>query len=315
MRRTKLLLTLIGLLVVSIGALLVFNPEIFFHRPTITVYHAGSLTVPFEEYKTLFEHESGVNVRLYAGGSRKLAMEIIDLGKRPDVYASADYALIRDLLIPNFTSWYIIFATNEMVLAYTPQSKYANEINSTNWFSILNRSDVSWGHSDPDLDPCGYRALLVIKLAEVYYGVPGIYEDLNSSPNRIIRPKSVDLLGLLETGELDYAFEYKSVAIQHNLSYVELPKEINLGDWSLADYYAQVNITLSDGSVVVGAPIAYGLTIIDEAPNYEWGVKFVKFVLEHLDIMEKHGQNPVYPAITNDINAIPQELRGLVREG
>ncbi len=308
--RVRIIIIVVGMIcVLLVGSLYVY----IFRRKTIMVFHAGSLTVPFQIYATMFEEQYDVSVRLYAGGSRKLAMEIVSLGKRPDVYASADYKLIETMLMPNFTSWYIIFATNEIVLAYTRNSRYAGEINSSNWWRILNRSDVRWGHSDPDLDPCGYRALIVIKLAERYYGVRGLFDSLMSSENRIIRPKSVDLLSLLESGELDYAFEYKSVAIQHNLSFVSLPREINLGDWDMAEYYAQANITLSDGSVVFGEPIAYGITILNEAPNKDLAIRFVKLILERPGVLERCGQNAITPAIASNIDALPEELRGYVR--
>jgi molybdate/tungstate transport system substrate-binding protein len=41
-----------------------------------------------------------------------------------------------------------------------------------------------------------------------------------------IRPKEVDLVALIESNAIDYMFQYKSVAIQHGLKYIELPKMI-----------------------------------------------------------------------------------------
>ena len=309
---------IIGIIVVVVIVLVAVVSLVYYgllySKKYLTIYHAGSLTAPFEKYKELFEKQYGVEVRLYAAGSRQLAMEIVDLGKRPDIYASADYALIEQLLIPNYTKWYMIFASNEMVIAYTNNSRYSDIINATNWFEILNRSDVFWGHSDPDLDPCGYRTLLVLKLAEIYYNNTEIYDDLKSNSNRVIRPKSVDLLSLLESGELDYAFEYKSVAVQHNLSYVELPKEINLGYWEYKDYYKQANVTLSDGTEIVGAPIAYGITILINASNFDYAVDFIRFLIENRDILENLGQNPIYPVVVNNISVLPPELRDFARE-
>mgnify|MGYP003876818165 CR=1 FL=1 len=316
-RKIVISLIILVAIVSSIGIVMILYPGFFFPRPVLEIYHAGSLTVPFEEYKSLFEREYkeyNVEVRLYSGGSRQLALEITDLGKTPDIYASADYRLIEELLMPTYTNWYIIFAGNEMVLAYTNNSRYADVINESNWYKILNKTDVSWGHSDPNLDPCGYRTLLLLKLAEIYYENPEIYDDLYSHPNRITRPKSVDLLNLLESGTLDYAFEYKSVAIQHHLNYIEFPDQINLGSWEYRDYYSQVNITLDDDTVVYGSPILYGITIIDNASNRELAIEFIRFIFEHSSVLEENGQNPVVPGITNNVSAVPQELRDYVRE-
>lgn len=55
-------------------------------------------------------------------------------------------------------------------LAYTPQSAYADKINTENWHTILARPDVLFGLSDPRFDACGYRGLMATQLAERYCG-------------------------------------------------------------------------------------------------------------------------------------------------
>ncbi len=45
------------------------------------------------------------------------------------------------------------------------------------------------------------------------------------------------LLGLLESGAIDYCFEYKSVAKQHGLMYINLPPDINLGNIHYIKFY------------------------------------------------------------------------------
>ena len=81
------------------------------------------------------------------------------------------------------------------------------------------------------------------------------------------------LLALLESGDIDYAFEYESVARQHGLSYVELPAELNLGDPAHAIDYASVQVRMdfqrfsSVNPVFNGEVIGYGITIPSNAPN------------------------------------------------
>ena len=38
---------------------------------------------------------------------------------------------------------------------------------------ILLSDDVIYSRSDPDADPCGYRSVLTMMLAEKYYKKPG----------------------------------------------------------------------------------------------------------------------------------------------
>ncbi len=55
-------------------------------------------------------------------------------------------------------------------------------------------------------------------------------------------------MAMVESSTMDYAFEYKSVAVQHGLKYVELPVEINLKDPALGDAYAAVSVNLQERS-------------------------------------------------------------------
>ncbi len=267
----------------------------------IIIFHAGSLSVPFSKMEKLYESlNEGIDVKRESCGSRRCARMITDLGKPCDIMASADVEVIKTMLYPEFTSWYAVFATNSMVLAYTERSRYAKEINRNNWFEILARDDVSFGYSDPELDPCGYRTILLMKLAGIYYKKPDIEKLAGKG---VIRPKSVELLGLLETGNLDYAFEYKSVAVQHGLKYIDFPKEINLSDPSLDSYYKKVFVELSgkkkgERIKVYGKSIAYALTSIKNAPNKSFALHFISFVLNKnygLKILDKCGQKPIYP--------------------
>ena len=174
-------------------------------------------------------------------GSRKAARKVSDIKRATDVVASADYKVIDNLLIPKDAKFNVQFATNEMALAYTDRSKFSKEINADNWTDIVLKEGVKVGHSNPNSDPCGYRSVLVTKLASQYYKKPDFFKNLlgytkaykvgdENKEKVVVRPKETDLLGLLEVHALDYLFIYKSVAQQHNLQYITLPKEISLKD-------------------------------------------------------------------------------------
>ncbi len=99
----------------------------------------------------------GTRIYLESAGSLVCARKVTELKKPCDILASADYFVINELLIPDYASWSIRFATNEIVIAIRKKSKYSKEINSENWMEILQRKDVIYSRSDPDSDPCGYR--------------------------------------------------------------------------------------------------------------------------------------------------------------
>ncbi len=318
-------------------ALLIAFPFIIKGKPkVITVFHAGSLTVPLQRIASMYP-DKYVEIRLEGSGSMEAIRKITELGKRADILASADYRLIPKMMYPKYADWYVIFATNEIVLTYTNKSRYSNEINEKNWPDILMKGDVKLGFSDPNKDPCGYRSVMTILLASDYYHKPLDQllvnetnieiEDMKArvpdpvevrGRNIVIRPKSVELLSLLEAGVLDYAFEYKSVAVQHGLKYIQLPPEINLGSTRLADLYSKVEVHIFSGSVrgkiIKGAPIAYGLTVTKVAQNKEQALKFVRFILtKGLDVFKEAGQPPLRPPLA--YGKIPSEIRDVVRKG
>ncbi len=287
----------------------------------LTIFHAGSLAVPFQQAEQEFEAKyPQVDVKREAAGSRTTVRKVTDLNREADIVASADYTVLKELMVPEYTDWYANFATNELVLMYTEDSKYKEEINQDNWYQILLKDDVSYGHSDPNADPCGYRSQLVWKLAAEYYNQPDLYERLNNGcPPKNVRSKETDLLSLVEVGELDYIFIYRSVAEQHEAPFIELPAKINLKTNKYSDFYEQATYQVSGeepGETItkVGRPMVYGMTIPKNAPNREVAVAFMEFMLgkEGQQIMQENGQPPIVPAKTNSISNLPAELKGLV---
>jgi len=287
----------------------------------LIIFHAGSLAVPFWEIAEAFmaEHPK-VRVRREAAGSRESARKISDLGRPCDVMASADYLVIDTLLLPEHATWNIKFAANQMSIAYTDRSRYAEALTADNWLDLVMRADVAFGRSDPNTDPCGYRTLLTAKLAEKHYARPGFAERLAQKDRRFMRPKETDLLALLETGAIDYVFIYRSVAEQHRLRWLALPEEIHLGNADLADWYASVSVEISGpepGTTMTqpGAPMVYGVTIPTNAPNPEAALAFVAFLLDKdkgLAIMERNGQPGVVPSASATYEQVPEALKRFV---
>jgi ABC-type molybdate transport system substrate-binding protein len=59
-----------------------------------------------------------------------------------------------------------------------------------------------------------------------------------------LRGSSIRMLALLDSGDIDYAFEYFSVTEQHNLRFLPLPPEIKLSVLEKADLYTQITCEL-----------------------------------------------------------------------
>ena len=287
----------------------------------LILFHAGSLAVPLGEVSKLYEQKNpGVRVRAEAAGSRDTARKVSDLGRPCDVLAAADYKVVEELLMPQHADFNIRFATNELALAYTDMSKSAGQVTAENWHEIVLRPEVAFGRADPNRDPCGYRTAMLFQLAEKHYQKPGLAEKLLAKDQRYIRPKETDLLALLESGEIDYLFIYRSVIQQHSLKMVALPDQVNLKSPALADLYRTATVQVTGkkpGEIVAqtGEPIIYSVTIPRDAPNRPAAEAYVALLLspEGQAIMAASGQGPLQPALVDHADKLPEVLKPLCR--
>ncbi|MEA3333143.1 MAG: tungstate ABC transporter substrate-binding protein WtpA [Pseudomonadota bacterium] len=306
-------------------ALICSSPVAAQPRTPVIIFHAGSLTVPLAAMEKAFEAaHPDIDILREGSGSRKCARKISDLHKACDIMASADFSVIDRMLIPDCASWNVRFATNQMVLCYTDSSAFAQEVAPDTWTDILGRKGVVWGHSDPNLDPCGYRALMVLQLAEKVFHQPGLYSCLLANrPLANVRPKAVELVAMLESGVMDYAWEYRSVAVQHKLKFLTLPQEINLGSYARESFYRQARVAVSgkkpgEKIELQGKSITYGVTLLDKAPNREAAIMFLDYMLDPeagLKILAEMGQPPIVPVRVADqemLTKLPSELQKLV---
>ncbi len=288
-------------------------------KTPLKIVAAGSLLTPFSQIEDRYEKVNpDIDLQVEGHGSIQAIRQVTDLSRPFDVVAVADEALIPDLMYrpsgeggKNFTDWYVPFARNEMVIAYTGKSRYHDEINATNWPGILSRPDVRVGFSNPMLDAAGYRALMVTMLAGDYYEDQGLFQEVignhfnpplqvekdgvnltvrlpevlrPSGQHVAVRDGSIFLMSLLAAGGIDYAFEYRSVAEAQDFHYLTLPPEINLAHTGYADRYEKVRVILgfqrfsSIGQERIGRPIVYAMTIPSNAQHSEEGQHFIQFV-------------------------------------
>jgi molybdate/tungstate transport system substrate-binding protein len=287
----------------------------------LVVYNAGSLAAPFRDLLAAFvARNPGIVPAQENSGSVEAARKLTELGKIPDLIGVADYGVIPKLLIPKYASWYVTFARNAMVIAYTDQSIGAREITPQNWWQVLLRPDVRTGRADPALDPNGYRTLMVLQLSEKFYQQPGLAAGLQAAmPPRYMRPKEADLTALLQAGELDYSFSYYSLAKAANLRYVDLPPEIDLSDPSRAEWYSQADVWIPKGAGAdsvefKGEPIVYALTIPIGVPHPEAALAFAQFALspEGRAIIERSGLVPLARPLAGGPSAPPAPIAALL---
>ncbi|HEX8009635.1 MAG TPA: extracellular solute-binding protein [Casimicrobiaceae bacterium] len=287
---------------------------------TLTIFGAGTLGAPFRQINDAFMRANpNVKVEAEFGGSVKMVKQVTELHRQADVVAVADYSVIPKYLFAAaggkpYADWYAGFATNAVTFVYTDRSRFAERINSGNWYPLLAQPGVQIGRSNPDTDPSGYQTVQALQLAERYYGQPGLADKiLANAPRTNMRNTETELIAALESGQLDYLAIYRSDARQHKFTYLELPPEIDLSDAKYAALYAQAAARTANGELT-GKPIVYAVTIPLDAPQREAAVKYVRFLLGPAgqQIMAANGFGTLARALASDLNKVPAELRPLV---
>lgn len=179
-----------------------------------------------------------------------------ELGRTPDVLLLIDEDVMASLM-PAYVDWYVRFATNRLVVAYTGRSRHADSITSDNWWRTLARSGVTIGRADPAVAPVGRHAEALLRRAGSYYGAPDASNRLlEHASARYMRPNAAELAALLETGEVDYIIDYASVAEQYGFSFIRLPADL-------------------------ATPVLYTVSVPRAAPHFSEAIEMVSFMLSN----------------------------------
>lgn len=284
---------------------------------SMTIFHAGSLAPPFNSAEPQFEDEYDIDVNREAKGSVASTQKITQQGRSADVLGVSDFRLIRNRVLPDYGDWYAIFTTNSMSIQYREDSPGADDISKDNWWEVLTRDDVTIGHSDPAVDPGGYRAVMTQQLGAEEFDGERLYDEAtyqNLRENSTVPTGTeTNLEGQLKSGELDYVFYYQSISSTADLPYIDLQSEVDLSKATseYAQHYGKATVETDSGSFT-GAPIAYGITVpgVAEAPGR--GAQWVEYFATDpgRSILEEQGLVPVDPIVVpaSSEDAIPERV-------
>jgi molybdate/tungstate transport system substrate-binding protein len=272
---------------------------------SMTIFHAGSLSPPFGTGEPTFEEEYGVDINREAKGSVASTQKITQLGRSADVLGVSDFRLIKERIVPDYGDWYAVFTTNAMSIQYREDSTGADDITKDNWWEVLSRDDVTIGHSDPAVDPGGYRAVMMLQLGMEEFNGERLYDEATYQQimdnATIPTGTETNLYGQLEAGgKLDYAIYYQSISSQKDLPWLELQPAVDLSKATseYAEHYATASVETSSGTFQ-GAPIAYGMTVPSVAKAPGRGAQWVEFFASDAgrQILEDKGLVPVEPVV------------------
>jgi len=208
---------------VGIALALTILPVAAQSEATVDVLYAGSLVTPMESAIAPALRSRGIDFAGEPGGSKKLANFIAAGVRTPDVFISADPALVAALKdrVASATN----FARTKLGIAWTDKSRYAAVLanvgpGKASLLAALSTPGLVIGRTDPKLDPKGVYTVLAIKEIAGTENERRLFGDDENQDQ--IFPEE-DLLARTELGEVDVGFFYQTEALARHLHFVPLP--------------------------------------------------------------------------------------------
>lgn len=248
----------------------------------LQVAYAGSMGSMMDgAVKPAVAKSLGAELQGRAQGSTGLANLIVVGSIRSDVFIAVTPAPMRNVLKAGKAATAIPIARTEMVIAYSPKSRYASMFataNARDWWRILETPGFRFGRTDPNTDPQGLNILFVMQLAAIYYHQPDLADKIlgpQINPQQIFQEP--EMMARLQAGQLDASSAYKTQPGAFGLSFLSLPKEINLGDASMENLYQQATVDLN-GKTLHPSPLVFYAAVLKDAPRPELARRFVTWL-------------------------------------
>ncbi len=260
---------------------------------TVNVLYAGSLVNLMERgIGPGFEKASGETFHGFAAGSNALANQIKGKLRQGDVFISANPKVDSNLMGAangSWVSWYISFAESPLMIGYNASSRFAADFKTKPWYEVLAEPGIRIGRTDPKLDPKGALTVQLMDAAEKFYHQPGLAQKVLGAPDNSaqVLPEE-DLVGRIQSGQLDAGFFYSTESTDAKIPSVVVPAAI--------------------------APKAvYTVTILRDAPDASGASRFVAFLLgrQGQQILRQHGLSLTKPSVSGELSGVPPDIRAL----
>lgn len=339
-----------GVAMVAIIAFLLGLPTGYYYGAASAIQAQNGVSVIaaslYAPYLSSVLNATGERGSVTAMGSVAAARQVILAPRQYAIFLSVDPAVIDDILVPaGQASWYIAVAGDQMVIGVSrlsPAFGEIKELNQSLYAAILSENvtaekiylakiltlilsgNYAVGTSNPNTDPEGYRALMMLELAGLWiYGNSSIYlsrlSQLNSSGMLYEVPQGSALFSYLDVGKASFDIAlYLSSARAEGIPYVVLPYQVNLGSGNFSSFYSQASVTIFvQGKEVTlhGAPIYICFTIPNGYRNKALAASIAVYMISPggLEALKRYGAEPLSrPMLYGNESAVPYPLSALI---
>ncbi len=225
-------------------------------------------------------------------------------------------------LVPEFS---VLRQLNySLSLAIESNNVTAEKIYLSRVLDIVLSNETRLGTSNPNTDPEGYRALMVLQLSSLFVKNSSTYylsafQELNATGKGTEVAMGSALFAYVQSGEVYYDIAlYRSSAISHHIPFIVLPPQVNLGSANFSSFYSRAEVSIVSGGrtvVLHGAPIFISLTIPNGFKNKVLASSIVLFLIspEGKALMKEYGISPLsVPEFFGSPSDVPQPLRSFI---
>jgi molybdate/tungstate transport system substrate-binding protein len=243
----------------------------------IKIIYPENIQFLVEKFKDGFQKQNpDVTVILQKGAGPAQVQQLYSGNETADILIVSDDRLARLSIQTVYQSAPTDFMFDEIAIIAGKNAKYFDELTMRYWNTYLLRPDVKVGIPDANQSYAAARVPLVWKLAETWVHQMSLYESLTAKL-KSAEPQS-SIISALQSGTLDYAFDYATQGKQNGLRVFKLLKYYSLGDPSLANFYKSAVIETDQKKLIYGEPIIYSIGSIKKSKNLDTAQAFVDYV-------------------------------------
>ncbi len=195
----------------------------------VNVLYAGSLVnLMTKQIGPAFQQASGYSVTGESAGSTALVTDIKGKIYKGDVFVSASpkaTATLMGAANGDWVTYYISFASSNVVLGYNANSKFASTIKSEPWYKAITTPGLKLGFTDPATDPKGKLVAEALSGTAKAQKLPALTTIMNDKSD--VYPEET-LVARLQSGQLDAGFFYTAEAEPAKIPTVPLTGETDL---------------------------------------------------------------------------------------
>ena len=242
----------------------------------IKIIYPENIQFLMEKFKDGFQKlNPEVTITLQKGAGPAQVQKLYDGNETADILILSDDRLARPSMQTLYQSTPTDFMSDEIAIIAGKNAKYFDELTLRYWNTYLLRPDVKVGIPDANQSYAAIRVPMVWKLAETWVHQMSLYESLTAKLKSAEPQTSV--VSALQSGNLDYAFDYATQGKQTGLRVFRLFKYYNLGDPSLANFYKSAVIENDEKKLIYGEPIIYSIGCIKKSKNQAAAEAFVDY--------------------------------------